>query len=303
MKRNFIFTFVFFSAFNFLFSEGNPTYLFLRSDISARATAMGGSFVSMKGDPNGMFYNPAALSTIANRTVSVGLGNAFLDATYGHISANYLVENIGNIGFGLQYQSYGDFEEIDANENILGNFSVSDLALSIGVAKYFTENISLGITSKFITSNIAQYQSNAIAFDGGVLYYIPGPNQLTFGLSFLHFGTQLKNYSNTKEPLPFDLKAGMTIKPEHLPLELNINFHRLNVEQNNILERLKYFSIGGEFTLSKSLRFRFGYNNEKRKGLKLGTKSGMGGFSFGGGVSVKEFLIDYSFPRWAQLVR
>lgn len=87
----------------------------------------------------------------------------------------------------------------------------------------------------------------------------------------------------------------MTIKPEHLPLELNINFHRLNVEQNNILERLKYFSIGGEFTLSKSLRFRFGYNNEKRKGLKLGTKSGMGGFSFGGGVSVKEFLIDYSF--------
>jgi hypothetical protein len=44
-----------------LSSAQNATYGFLRNDISARAAALNGSFVSMIDDPVGIFYNPTLL--------------------------------------------------------------------------------------------------------------------------------------------------------------------------------------------------------------------------------------------------
>jgi len=38
-----------------------PTYQFLQNDVSARASAMAGSVVSLYGDPSGLFYNPATI--------------------------------------------------------------------------------------------------------------------------------------------------------------------------------------------------------------------------------------------------
>jgi hypothetical protein len=52
-----------------LFAQ-QATFDFLRIDMSARASALNGSFVSMKDDPNVVFYNPASLGTISRPKVS-----------------------------------------------------------------------------------------------------------------------------------------------------------------------------------------------------------------------------------------
>jgi len=56
----------------FVYPQSNTTYDFLKLDIGARASALGGSFTSSTNDVNTIFYNPAALSTLINRQASVG---------------------------------------------------------------------------------------------------------------------------------------------------------------------------------------------------------------------------------------
>jgi len=82
---------------------------------------------------------------------------------------------------------------------------------------------------------------------------------------------------------------------------LNLNFHKLNESQNSFFDRLSAFSIGAEFLMSESVRLRVGFDNEKRRELKLGTTSGMAGFSFGGGILVQDYVIDYALNSYGKI--
>ncbi|MFA6540698.1 MAG: type IX secretion system protein PorQ [Bacteroidota bacterium] len=273
----------------------NPTYEFLRQDVSPRASAMAGSFVSMTGDPVGVFYNPATIGTSGAPAASFGYTNHLLDINGGYASYSSDVEDVGVVGIGVNYINYGTFDRTDELANNLGTFGAGDFALSVTVARNFEENVYYGITGKVIYSGIADATSSAIAADFGILYLIPGNDPISLGASISNIGTQLNPYLNTRENLPLELKIGGTIKPQHLPLLLNINFHQLTDERNSFIDHFSSFSVGGEFTLSKALRFRFGYNNERRKELKVGTSSGSAGFSLGGGLELKKIRVDYSY--------
>lgn len=272
-----------------------PTYEFLRNDVSARAGAMAGSFVSMNNDPTGIFYNPATIGTALAPQVVFGYTNHLLDINAGYAAYAQEFEEIGVVGIGANYVNYGTMDQRDDLGNSLGTFSAGDLALSLSVARPFEENLYYGITGKFIYSSIADANSSALAADIGILYLIPGDNPISLGATIANIGRQLNPYGTTQESLPLDVKIGGTLKPQHLPLQLNLNFHKLNEERDSFIDKFNAFSIGGEFTLSKALVFRFGYNNERRKELKVGTSAGMAGFSLGGGLFWKNIRIDYSF--------
>jgi hypothetical protein len=271
------------------------TYNFLLSDVSARSSAMAGSFVSMRDDINTIFYNPAGLSSISQPQASFGYLKNLLDINSGYVSLAQEVSGIGLMGFGVNYVNYGTFDETDEFANKIGTFSAGDLAMSLVWANQLQANLSYGIAAKFIYSSIADARSSAIAADLGILYFIPGANPVSLGISLLNLGTQLNPYLSTRESLPLELAAGGTIKPEHLPLLLNIDFHGLNDSQPDLVSHFRSFSVGGEFTLSRELRFRFGYQNERRRDLELGSSSGLAGFSFGGGLVLEKLRFDYAY--------
>lgn len=278
-----------------LFPGDRPTYQFLQNDVSARASAMAGSFVSMAGDPAGIFYNPATIGTSAEPLASFGYTSHLLDFKSGFAAYTQKIEDVGIIGLGVNYFSFGTFDGVNDQGIETGTFSAGDMAVSLSLARPFEENLYYGFTGKFIYSSIADANSSALALDLGLMYLIPGDNPISLGISIANIGSQLDPYVNTKESLPFEIKIGGSIKPQHLPLTLNVNFQKLNEEHNSFLDTFTYFTVGGEFTLSKALRFRFGYNNERRKELKIGTSAGMAGFAFGGGLVLKNVRLDYSF--------
>lgn len=294
--KQFIFSTIIFS-FTALAAD-RPTYDFLCHDVSARASAMAGSFVSMDGDPVGMFYNPATIGTVINPQAVFGYTSHLLDINEGFASYAQEFEDIGAVGFGVNYINYGTFDKTDLFANKLGTFGAGDMAVSLSVARPFEENLYYGVTGKFIYSSIAEYSSSAMAMDIGVMYLLPGDNPISLGISLTNVGTQLDPYYETKESLPVELKIGGTIKPQHLPLRLNLNFRKLNDDADSFIKRFNAFTVGGEFTLSKALRFRFGYNNEQRKELKIGTSAGMAGFSLGGGLVLKNLRLDYSYSSF-----
>ncbi|MCI0706886.1 MAG: type IX secretion system protein PorQ [Ignavibacteriae bacterium] len=276
------------------------TYDFLRNDVSARAAALNGSFVSMTDDPNVLFYNPGALPSLTRPKASLSFLKHLLDVNAGSLSYVQEVEGIGTVGGGIIYINYGTFTETDQSSNILGEFSAGELAAVAGVGIQVDEQTSVGANIKGIYSSIAEARSLGLAVDLGVIYTIP-EERLTLGLSVLNLGTQINRYAGTSEPLPLDIKIGVTAQPEHMPALLNVNFHKLNESRENVLERLKAFSLGVEFLMSESVRARVGYSNEKRQELKLGTGAGLAGFSLGLGILVQDYQFDYAFNSYGKI--
>ena len=281
-------------------AETNTVYSFLRNDVSPRAAALAGSFVTITNDPNSIFYNPAALSTLEVPMGSIGFFKHLLDINAGYLSYTMPYEDLGYFGAGILYTNYGSFDETDDLGNNLGTFSASDVAFTLGYSNIFEENIHFGANVKYIYSSIGGYRSTGLAGDIGLLFALP-ENKLTFGASLRNVGAQLTSYLSTKENLPLDFVFGASIIPRGLPLLLNVNFHKLNEDRTHFADRFRAFSIGGEFTLSKVLQARVGYDNEKRKDLKIGTSSGLAGFSGGIGITVSEYRVDYSLSSLGKI--
>lgn len=281
-------------------AQGGGTYNFLRNEVGARAAGLNGSFVSMMNDPNLVFYNPAALPTLTKPSASAGFLKHLLDVNGGHISYGQHIEDVGTVAAGIIFVDYGSFTETDESFNELGTFGATDLAFVAGIGRQFDEVTTFGAGIRFIYSSIANSKSAAVALDLGVLYQIPSEN-ITIGASILNLGTQINSYIETRESLPLDLKVGITKRPEHLPVLLNLNFHKLNESHEAFLDRFSSFSLGAEFLMSESVRLRLGYNNEQRKELKLGNSAGLAGFALGGGIAIGEYLVDYAFNSYGKI--
>lgn len=283
-----------------VYAGSNSTFDFLRNDVSARASALGGSFLLASNDPNAIFYNPSRITTVTTRQISFGYFKHLLDINSGHLSYAQELSGFGYIGGGIVYTNYGEFVKRNEFGVELGKFTANEIAMSVGYANQLAENLTYGASLKLIYSSIEKYKSTAVAFDWGVTYVI-SPDKFQVGASLLNLGTQLDPYMNTKESLPTDLKVGASVKPEHLPLVVNFSFNKLIEKQNNFMSRFKAFSIGGEFTVTQNIQFRFGYNNEKRTDLKIGKSAGLAGFSLGGGFVYNEYKVDYAFNSMGKI--
>lgn len=276
-----------------LLASDNSTFKFLTNDVGARSAALGGNTLILNDDPNVIFYNPASLTQLVSQQISIGYFKHLLDINTGHISYARFVEDFGYIGAGLIYTNYGELIKRNEFGDPMGNFSANELSVSIAYSHILYEKIFYGATAKFIYSSIDKYSSAAIAVDLGIMYKIT-PDKFHIAASITNLGTQLDPYIHTKESLPTNLGISSTIKPEHLPLVLQVGFSKLLKSRNDFLSHFKAFNLGGEFNLSDNLFLRFGYDNENRQDLKIGNSAGLAGFSIGFGVKLEQYKLDYA---------
>ena len=280
-------------------SQTYTTFDFLRLEMDARAAALGNSNLAIQNDPAVIFRNPGAISTIQDPSASIGFLKDLIDINAGYASYVQKIENIGWFGGGVTYLNWGSMKKTDKFGNDIGTFGAGELAVSAGYGNVY-ENLHYGGAVKFIFSSIDTYTASALALDAGISYSIPS-EQIVLGMSVLNIGTELSHYLDQKLDLPLDIKIGISKKLEHLPLLLNLNFHKLNESQDNIAQHLSQFSIGGEFTLSDYVQARIGYNNEMHRELKLGQSAGLTGFSAGLGILVTPYKLDYAVTSWGDI--
>jgi len=278
----------------------NTVYNFLRNDVGARAGAMAGSFVTMTNDPTAYFYNPASGATIDGPRGSLGFFKHVLDINAGHLVYGQQVEDLGFFHGGILFTHYGSFTETDERGTPLGTFSAADFALSVGYSDSPLEHLFYGVTAKFVYSGIGSYSSTGLAADAGILYTIP-ESRLALGASLRNLGTQMSSYGGSGESLPVDLTVGASVVPRGLPLHLHLNFHRLTDAADSFGDRFRWFTIGGEFTLSSALQVRLGYDNGRRQDLKIGSSAGLAGFSIGLGLKVSDYQVDYALSSLGEI--
>ncbi len=270
------------------------TYDFLRLDMSARAGALGGSFVSNNDDPDVIFYNPAGIQLLQNNPISFSFVKHLLDINLASVSYSTEFDNIGRFGAAIKYINYGTFKGADENGRLTEDFGAGEAAFIIGYANKLDDNFFYGANAKFIYSGIADRSSSAVGLDVGLHYNVPS-EQLNVGFAILNVGTQISSYYDVEEDLPLDFVIGISKRLEYLPLRLSLDFHKLNEERDDFFQKFKAFTVGAEFTLSKTLRLRFGYDNEKRTELKIGSFAGIAGFNAGLGAVISDYRFDYGF--------
>jgi len=276
------------------FTFGQTTYDFLKVDMSARAAALGGSFSTNNDDVDVLFYNPAGMSFLEKDPVSFSFVKHLMDINLFSLAYSTEFENIGRFGTAIKYINYGTFDEADEFGNRTGEFSAGELAFILGYTNEFSENFYYGANAKVIYSSIADKSSSAIGLDLGINYEIP-KQQLNLAATVLNLGTQLSSYIDTKEDLPLDVTIGISKRLENLPVRLSLDFHQLNKDRDELYQHLKGFTLGAEFYLSEVFTLRFGYDNEARSDLKVGSSSGIAGFNGGLGVKISEYIFNYGY--------
>ena len=305
---------------------GENTYEFLALSPSARVTGLGGTNVSiLDHDLTIQLANPAALNPQMDKLVGFGTVVYPGKVNFGNVSYARKFKIPGTFGFGLQYIAYGKFKETDEMANVLGNFNAGEMNFYAGYGYQFGKIFSAGLNAKFIYSQLGPYSSVGMATDLAVMVNDTAHN-VTASIVAKNVGGQFKPYNKgVREPIPFDLQAGLSFGFKHVPFRFHFTFHdlyRWNIRYDNpadqqtenlftdsselkpkkyIADKLfRHIIIGVELNIKKVVRIDVAYNHLRQQELKLATRRGVPGLSLGLGVHVRQFDFAYAFQPLAQ---
>lgn len=301
---------------------GAAVYPFLQFSPSARISALGGNLITVRDDDVNLAYaNPSLLNPRMHHALSfshnlymAGIQNGYV--AYGHYLSKWDLTLHG----GVQYVSYGMFDATDAIGTVTGDFKAAEYALVLGAGKQLYERMSIGANLKFVTSQLESYHSIGLAGDLAATFF-DTTRHFAASLVMRNIGGQLSTYrEGNREKIPFDLQVGLSQRLRYLPFRFSIIYHhlhrwnityddpnaveptpflgeaptesRFNVFVDNLF---RHFIFSGEFLFGRNepLRLRFGYNHLIRRELSVDNFRSLAGFTFGVGLKINRFRIDY----------
>lgn len=300
---------------------GSSVFLFLNESPSARVTAMGGNFISVYDEDASLGYqNPSLLNASMNNRLSLNYMDYISDISRGYAGYVHTFDKLKTtFNAGIQYADYGQFNTTDEIGNITGEFSGSEYAFTIGAGREYIDRFSYGANLTFISSQFESYHSNGAALSLAGAYHDTASG-FTATVMFKNVGTQFKTYtSGNKEPLPFDIQAGISKRLAHTPFLFSLVLHDLYrwdlrysdpnednqttilIDSSQQTNEKSYFAdnlflhtiIGAEINIGKNLRISLAYNHQRRQELAVELRKGLAGFSFGAGVRINRFNISY----------
>jgi hypothetical protein len=279
--------------------ESQTEYNFLRLPVSAHAAALGGDNITIiEDDPSLIFNNPALLSSVSDKSLNLNYMNYMSGVNYGSASYTRVLKEKATVAAGVQYINYGTMKEMDENNVQTGTFSANEISIQGFFSYNLTQRLVGGITAKFITSHIANYNSLGMGVDLGLNYYDP---DLDLSLSAVakNLGGQLKAYNDTYEKMPFDLQIGASQRLRGAPFRLSLSLVDLNHMDYKFIN---HFVAGVDVILSPQIYIAGGYNFRRANEMKIGdsdAKSSHGaGLSLGAGVQLDRFKLNLAYAKY-----
>ena len=323
MHRNIILISLFLSVTLNIFAQvgGNYTYAFLNLTNSARVASLGGKSVSLwENDLNLPFHNPSLLNPEMNNHLVINYVGYFTDIKYGYTSYARSYGDKGNFAAGLHYINYGNFTAADLYGTKTGTFNASEYALNLIYSRTIDTSFHIGINVKPIYSIFENYNSFGLAVDLGFTWHNP---EKLFTASFVlkNMGTQIITYyDGNREPLPFEILAGVSQRLKHAPFRFSLLLQHLQkldltykspVEQKTEIDPftgmpfktnkfevftdklMRHAILGVEFLPGENFYVNLWYNYLRRQELKIPSRPAMTGFSWGFGARISKFHFSY----------
>ena len=279
-----------FSAVSYAGGTGGQPGQFLAWGAGARALGMGNAFFSVSDDASATYWNPAGMTQLDRKELMALHVTLFADTSYDFISYVHPTANLGVFGVNLTRLYSGGFEKVaityDSYQQdiidlqTLGTFDDTQLALTTAYAKKIKENISVGVSMKYITHTLDTSTNGFVTFDTTFLMNGLGNNirGLNIGLGIQNLLSTAFGDTEDKLPLIFKLGASQSFMRNKLLVSLGID---QNVNAN------MEWHIGSEYWVINFACLRIGFQGDGGEGIRETTA--------GFGVKYKDYGLDYAF--------
>lgn len=206
---------------------------FLNFAPDSRASAMGDAGVATSPDANSVHWNNAKLAFVENDlgfafSYSPWLGNIVDDMSLNYLSFYKKIDQTQTFGASFRYFDLGEIALYDEFANPNGVENPSELAVDGTYSRKLSENLSLGVTLRFIWSNLAGNITGApdakagtsVAVDFGVFYTKPfilsGKNsEMSFGAHLSNIGQKITYSAESNENfIPANFRLGSAFKTD-----------------------------------------------------------------------------------------
>ena len=312
---------------------------FLTIAPDPKSGAMGDVGVATAPDANSTYWNPAKLAFASQKAAAAFSFTPWLskyvdDMSISYLTGFYKLDDNQAVGLSMTYFDLGDIELTDGSGGSLGSFNPREFAISATYSRKLSQNLSLGISGRFIHSNLSgnittspttdPKPGTSIAADIGVyhnskLTFLKKQSLLSYGASISNIGSKITyNSADEEDFIPTNLKLGGGLSSFIDPynkVTFAVDFNKLLVPtpQPDGSERDKGV-IGGMFSsfgdapggfseelqeimISTGLEYEYKETFSLRAGYfyENQNKGNRKYFTFGAGFQVKKLEFNFSY--------
>lgn len=300
---------------------GSYSFSFVDIPPTGRMASLASStMASMGKDISMAYYNPAVHNAEMDNFALLSYNNYLADIKSGYAAYARHFKKIGTFSGHIIFNEYGRFEWTDETGKRLGEFRANDYIFQISYGQVYAkdERFTYGGSIKFLYSDYEKYIATAFAVDAGWAFHNE-EKQFHASVLMRNLGYNAIPYENVRSDLPFDIQLGLSKKLAHNPLRLTIvahNLQKFDISYVNVNKRnknidletgqarvdpvpfgdkvMRHFNFGTELVFSDNFQLRGGYNHQRRKELAPENNKGATGFSWGLGIGIKKFTVDYA---------
>lgn len=263
-------------------SADNSGLSFLKNGADAQSVSMSDLGIVSENIIAGFSYNPALLSNLEHAQVFVSHHSSIQDLTSQIISA---VFNFWDIPFGLSVNTTGikNIEVRYSPGEAVSSFNANYFYAMLSSGFNLYNNLSAGISVKYIYEGLYTHNSTGLAFDFGLKYNDLFEN-LDFGASFRNIGS-MNNLNLEATELPKDLRIGFGY----------------NYPINNVIENIYLIAGFQKYIDYDDNHFHTGIElSHEYIAVRLGYVSGYESKALSGGLGLSwgNFNLDYSFNNY-----
>jgi len=277
-------------------NESQAAVLNLLIEPGAKQAGMGEAYSAVADDASAGYYNPAGLA-FQDRNVknlqfmhTNWLPSLADDMYYEFLGFSQYAEGWGNFAFNIVYFNMGEQNRTTSiSSDVIGKFQSFDLTASGSYGATMTDNLSVGLTLKFIYSKLADVGQEmekgkgigtSFALDFGAMYKTP-VRGLTLSAVMHNLGPKISYIDVTQaDPLPLHMVFGaayIPIESEFNKLTLVLDIYKPLVrrhgspvealikgwyDEDNEFEQID-FKVGTEYVYNNFVALRAGYSYDK----------------------------------------
>lgn len=256
-------------------NAGGTTPLFSYG-AGGRALGMGGANVALANDASAIFWNPATLTNLQDRSLSLmhlplPEGTNYDFAAFGWPTVDY-----GTFSLGAFLLTTGDIERRDESGRLLGTFSANQQMFLVGYGKQINRFLSLGATLKLYGQSFDNSSAFGAGGDFGIKLALN--DNFALGLNAQNILAPEVRIDRDAESLPVNFKAGAGMM---LPISEGRHLLSLEADIDKTENIDPVFHIGGEFAFLNQYFLRAGYDVDQ--------------INLGAGLQFKFVKIGYTF--------
>lgn len=187
---------------------------FLLVPTGARAVGMGRAGVTLSGDLQGARWNPAAIAPVEDISPLVSSYDGPLDFRVNHFAAALPALGLGVLAVSVEVQDFGEIMLAGpaSPDDVVGAIRPSNVILSLVFGRHLLQRVSMGVTAKWIRSDLGGEFGATVAFDVGLLWQPLDDVPLDLGVSTTNIGAGLRlgdQPGSGRDPLPTRIRAGV----------------------------------------------------------------------------------------------